>query len=225
MQTTQSALIHAYIMTNDSGFAPNPYHGFCTLANCKPQIRERANVGDWVVGLAGKGIRRGAGKDAEKSHVVYAMQVDEVVTHAEYGSRAAFKEKRPHPKNPECAAGDAIYYMNRRGGYVQRSNPNHGSSHMDRDVRSSDRVLISRNFVYFGHLLPVLPDAVGRVRFEGIGGIGPGIPDDDRYAFFTWLESTVNEHGGWGQLGEPNTPYVHTSEKHWSGDRRCGTCD
>ncbi|WP_198140678.1 Nmad2 family putative nucleotide modification protein [Polaromonas naphthalenivorans] len=28
-----------YLMTHDSGFAPNPFHGTLTLATCKPGIR------------------------------------------------------------------------------------------------------------------------------------------------------------------------------------------
>lgn len=41
-----------YILKHDSGFAPNPFYGFCTLATCKPEIRKQAEVGDWIVGLA-----------------------------------------------------------------------------------------------------------------------------------------------------------------------------
>lgn len=43
--------LYAYTMTSDSGFAPNPFHGFCTLATCKARIRERATTGDWVLGV------------------------------------------------------------------------------------------------------------------------------------------------------------------------------
>ncbi len=44
------AIIHSYIVRYDSGFAPNPFYGFCTLATCKPDIRKHAQVGDWIVG-------------------------------------------------------------------------------------------------------------------------------------------------------------------------------
>lgn len=33
-------IAYEYVMTNDSGFAPNPFHGACTLACCKPKIRK-----------------------------------------------------------------------------------------------------------------------------------------------------------------------------------------
>ncbi len=30
---------HCYVIPYDSGFAPNPFHGICTLTTCKPDIR------------------------------------------------------------------------------------------------------------------------------------------------------------------------------------------
>jgi len=43
----------SYKMTHDSGFAPNPFHGYRTLATCKPGIRRSGNrrVGDLVAGF------------------------------------------------------------------------------------------------------------------------------------------------------------------------------
>lgn len=43
--------LYRYVMTYDTGLAPNPYHGYCTLALCKPQIRRTAQVGDWIMGF------------------------------------------------------------------------------------------------------------------------------------------------------------------------------
>ena len=45
--------VFVYVVARDFGFAPNPFHGFCTLACCKPKIRSAAEVGDWVFGMAG----------------------------------------------------------------------------------------------------------------------------------------------------------------------------
>ena len=44
--------LYSYILTHDTGFSPNPFFGYCTLACCKPDIRRVAKVGDWIVGLA-----------------------------------------------------------------------------------------------------------------------------------------------------------------------------
>jgi len=42
--------LHTYVVRYDSGFAPNPFYGYCTLATCKPPIRKSAAVEDWIVG-------------------------------------------------------------------------------------------------------------------------------------------------------------------------------
>ena len=34
--------VFSYVVMSDSGFAPNPFHGTCTLACCKAQIRRSA---------------------------------------------------------------------------------------------------------------------------------------------------------------------------------------
>ena len=41
------ARIYSYVVRYDSGFAPNPFYGYCTLATCKPDIRGR---GGWRLG-------------------------------------------------------------------------------------------------------------------------------------------------------------------------------
>ena len=38
--------LYSYIVAVDSGFAPNPFHGFCTIATCKPRIRKTAEIGE-----------------------------------------------------------------------------------------------------------------------------------------------------------------------------------
>ena len=42
--------LFSYVLRYDDGAAPNPFWGTCTLAICKPAIRRKANLGDWVVG-------------------------------------------------------------------------------------------------------------------------------------------------------------------------------
>ena len=68
------ARIHSYVVRYDSGFAPNPFYGYCTLATCKPNIRRSADIGDWVVGSGSndRTVRRGG-------RLVYAMRVRIVV--------------------------------------------------------------------------------------------------------------------------------------------------
>ena len=49
--------VFSYVVMHDSGFAPNPFHGHCTLACCKPKIRSQAKAGDIVVGLTTRSER------------------------------------------------------------------------------------------------------------------------------------------------------------------------
>ena len=43
--------IITYKMTHATGFAPNHDCGILTLATCKPGVREKAEVGDWIAGF------------------------------------------------------------------------------------------------------------------------------------------------------------------------------
>jgi putative DNA base modification enzyme with NMAD domain len=62
--------LYSYIVTYDTGFSPNPFFGFCTLACCKPAIRRTAEVGG-TLGLSPK---------AKGNRVVYFMRVKERLT-------------------------------------------------------------------------------------------------------------------------------------------------
>ena len=82
--------IFSYVVDHDTGYAPNPYFGLCTLCRCK--IRERpednrnivelAEEGDWVIGT-GRASKRSAGH----GRLVYAMRVDKKPTREEYYSQ------------------------------------------------------------------------------------------------------------------------------------------
>ncbi|HAT2715113.1 TPA: hypothetical protein I8303_003898, partial [Aeromonas hydrophila] len=80
------ARVHSYVVRYDSGFAPNPFYEYCTLATCKPNIRKGADIGDWVVGSGSndRSVRRGG-------YLVYAMQVTETMTFDEYGADPRFE--------------------------------------------------------------------------------------------------------------------------------------
>ncbi len=65
--------LYTYIVARDYGFAPNPFHGFCTLATCKPRIRSVAAVGEWVVGTGA------ATKYNYPGRLIYTMQVSELM--------------------------------------------------------------------------------------------------------------------------------------------------
>jgi len=68
--------VFSYIVTHDSGFAPNPFWGFCTLACCKPMIRKTAVRGDWIVELSPKKLG---------NRLVFVMEVTEDPLTFEHG--------------------------------------------------------------------------------------------------------------------------------------------
>ena len=88
--------MYTYILTSDTGFAPNPFHGVCTLCTCKPKIRKGAEPGDLIVGIASQQLGPYAGK------LLYAMLVDEVIAIQDYGD--GFEMKRP------ASWGQRIFY-------------------------------------------------------------------------------------------------------------------
>jgi hypothetical protein len=47
--------LYSYIVRQDTGLAPNPFWGWCTLAVCTPNHQgSKAKRGDWVAGFLSK---------------------------------------------------------------------------------------------------------------------------------------------------------------------------
>jgi hypothetical protein len=144
--------LFSYIVRHDSGFAPNPFHGHCTLAACKPKIRQAAEVGDWVFGLSPRGNR-----------VVYAMKVDEKLDFATYWRDPRFQCKRPSKATREQRRGDNIYEPLGNGQFRQLPSLHSKPPFGDEDPQSKSHdlsgkyVLVGRDFVYFGADGPEVP--------------------------------------------------------------------
>jgi putative DNA base modification enzyme with NMAD domain len=195
--------VFSYVVARDYGFAPNPFHGYCTLATCKPRIRARAAVGDWVIGTGAKTKYRLAG------HLIYAMKVDEIVTYDAYWSAPQFLSKRPVLNGSlKVMYGDNIYHRTRAGWSqvdshhsLESGRPNPDNIAHDTSV---DRVLIGSKFVYFGEAAPTIPKRFRpfRGRDEEICCPGQGhrvLSHDLAVAFSAWLD----ELGKWGVQGLP----------------------
>lgn len=150
--------LYSYVVRYDSGFAPNPFYGICTLATCKPQIRSGAEAGDLIVGTgsAAKNINRGG-------HLVFVMRVTETLQTSEYWNDPRFEDKKPNLYGSwEKASGDNIYFPtgNDRWGQLDSYHSNKDGSlnndHLKKDT-SVPRILISEDFVYFGGEGEILP--------------------------------------------------------------------
>ncbi|MBN2133324.1 MAG: hypothetical protein JW741_27750 [Sedimentisphaerales bacterium] len=147
--------LYSYCVRYDSGFAPNPFWGICTLAVCKPAIRRHANVGDWVVGLGSAQSPEGDFSD----RVVYAMEITDKKTLRAYDQfcRAKYPQKIPDPESDDYRrrAGDCIYSYSNRGCVRQRTGFHHRTD-QDDDL-SGKHVLLSERFYYFGSAARRLP--------------------------------------------------------------------
>lgn len=152
--------VFSYVVVADTGFAPNPLHGYLTLACCKPAIRRAAETGDLVVGLSSR-----------CECVVYAMRVGEHLPFSAYWSDPRFKAKRPRSSGPAAhhEAGDNIYEPLGATSYRQhpsRHSNADGTENAKQKARdlSSDRALVAKDFVYFGGDGPELPAELAFLR-------------------------------------------------------------
>lgn len=189
--------LHSYVIDHDYGFAPNPFHGVCTLATCKPVIRQHATVGDYVVGT-------GCAKRGRRSYLVYFMRVEEITDFDRYWADPRFLAKRPTLRGSKMQAfGDNIYHRDPGSGQWVQANSLHSlangspnAANIARDTRS-EKVLISTDFAYWGGSGPQVPSG-----FRDFGGkdicSGRGhqnrFEDAMRDEFIAWLRS-LNERG------------------------------
>ena len=197
--------IYSYVVARDFGFAPNPFHGVCTLATCKPRIRKGAAIGDWIVGT-------GSGAAARKrgGFLVFAMKVEEAISFDEYWKDERFLLKRPNLRgSKKMAFGDNIYHRKGEGYDWKQSNSHHtlpdgrtNTFNLTTDT-SVNRILISRTFTYWGGTGPAVAAQFRNFNGDDIvcaarnhrSNFAPDLVE----AFLKWLGPLANE----GYSGEP----------------------
>ena len=195
--------LYSYIVARDFGFAPNPFYGVCTLATCKPKIRAKARLGDWIVGTGSKRF------DLD-GRVVYAMQVSEILTYDQYWSDGRFTRKRPNLHGSlKQAYGDNIYHRDPATGDWLQQDSHHshpdGSPNLRNIVHDTqtDAVLIGDEYYYWGSSAPFIPKEFR--NFEGYdvcrsnSGHKCNFPQGLVESFIRWIRS----HGEHGYIGEP----------------------
>lgn len=140
--------VFSYKLVRDYGFAPNPFHGICTLGTCKPQIRRAAQVGDIIVGCGSTALHL-------EGRIIFAMRVSQKISFQDYWDHNAFRIKRPNLHSSKSMAyGDNIYHR-AVGAWVQEDSHHSlagGATNHDNLIRDtgSDNVLIGEDFVYWG---------------------------------------------------------------------------
>jgi hypothetical protein len=151
MLVDQSKSLYIYSVTRDLGFAPNPFHGFCTLATCKPNIRKKAEIGDWVMGIGG------ANMPLQKRKCIFLMEVTNKITFDEYWNNPEYQLKKAVRNGSKVQVlGDNIYHTSEEGKWLQEDSHHSNAdgtineNNLKRDTGKGNNVLISNNFFYFG---------------------------------------------------------------------------
>lgn len=150
--------VYVYVVARDFGFAPNPFHGFLTLATCKPRIRSKADIGDWVIGLGGGRLKR-------QGQCIFGMRVTDAVSFEDYWNGAEYRAKKPVRNGSRVGlVGDNIY--SREAGEWSQLDSHHSKSdgtpnpvNIASDT-SVNRVLLSEEFRYFGSDAPTIPPEI-----------------------------------------------------------------
>jgi hypothetical protein len=206
---------YSYVVARDYGFAPNPFYGHCTLATCKPRIREAASKGDWVLGC-------GSAKHKASGFLVYAMQVDEKLHFNDYWKSKKFRGKRPTMNGSlKQMYGDNIYHFDqskKRWVQVDSHHSNRDGSENEynkkRDLKS-EYVLISSQFWYFGgHPLKLVSRFRNGKSCVCCTGRGYRIIRDEELVsqFISWV-------GKQAMQGYRADPLHFTSFRRYRGDR------
>lgn len=157
--------IFSYVVARDFGFAPNPFGGYCTLATCKPLIRERAKIGDIIIGTRAS---------PKKNEIVYFMEVSEVSNFQQYWEDPRFKAKRPNMYGSRKQAfGDNIYHFEDDDVIQEDSHHtlNDGTpchKNIKTDLKSRN-VLIGERYAYWGQSSLAIPPELSHIIKRGPG--------------------------------------------------------
>lgn len=182
--------LYTYIITSDTGLAPNPYGEYCSLAVCTPNhMGARADKGDWIVGFSPKN---------EGHQFIYAMQVEERLYMGDYFNDERFQYKKPSMSGTsQEMCGDNFYRPVGGGKLEWVKNPSHQDIYVQKKDIRHPYVFVGQNFYYLGEKRVKVDE-----KFEPlIGGIGircnhpVGLAEE----FISW----VKEHCKVGMQGTP----------------------
>lgn len=182
-----SNYLYLYVVDRDFGFAPNPFHGYCTLATCKPKIRKHAQIGDWIMGVGGRRL-------SATGKCVFLLKVSEILTFNDYWTDIRFQKKKPLRNGSlVMMVGDNIYHQQVTNDSWIQEDSHHSnqdgscnSENLTRDTGSTN-VLVSEHFYYFGKCaLPVDLASIGYKN--GVGHSKKLLSDEAVAAFIEKIE-------------------------------------
>lgn len=199
--------IYSYVVEHDLGFAPNPFHGVCSLACCKPQIRKVAKEGDYIIGT-------GAARPKLSDHLTFWMRVERIITFDDYWADPKFRRKKPTMSGTSFLRyGDNIYHRNAKGHFQQEysfHSLEDGSvsiGDLNRDTGTTDRVLLGRDFAFWGRSGIKLPQEL--ICFVKKGpGHKCNFSAEKVQAFLDWLRTRpergfIDQPAHWQFLEQP----------------------
>ena len=176
--------LYTYVMKHDTGLAPNPFWGACTLAVCTPNHQgSRAKPGDWIAGVSDKG---------HGYRIIYVMEVDERIRMDDYFLDGRFAAKKPiidGTAQEQC--GDNFYSKDERGLWIQHPNRYHsGSDFLAKDTRHP-WVFVATRFWYLGRAAVDMP----KEFLPMFGGKGTRVnhPPQLVTVFKAWVEKALQE--------------------------------
>lgn len=191
--------LFSYKVTHDYGLAPNPFHNYCTLAVCKPDIRnnKKLDKGDWVIGTGSKSI-------GNTNLLIYAMRVEDKLTFNDYWKDPKFQNKKPLLEGSlKMIYGDNIYHQDAVTEEWLQEDSAHSlidgkanQDHLEVDT-GGNYVLISQIFYYFGDNAPEVPKHLREICSKNRNMEYLNRSSDLEEAFIKWLEDSfeVGIHG------------------------------
>lgn len=169
--------ICTYIVTHDSGFAPNPFGEWCSLSTCTPNHQgAQLKEGDWICGFSTK---------SEGHKLIYAMRVDERLHMSLYFTDVRFSYKKPGRSTSESRCGDNFYEQLSDGSWQQHWSFYHNVAYKKKDTRRP-YVFVGKIFWYFGENRIEIPRGIG-LKIGG-KGIRTSHMQGAEISFIQWLQ-------------------------------------
>jgi hypothetical protein len=197
-----------YKIEHDFGLAPNPFHGYCTLAVCKSDIRKNKNltIDSWILGIGCKTIRK---IDGYFQKLIFCMKVEEKLSFNDYWNDNRFQCKKPVLNGSLVQMyGDNFYHQDMQGKWIQDNSAHsldsgdQNEEHTKRDT-NGEYVLVSQNFYYFGREAIEIPE-----KFLAF------ISTNARNFAFVKPEKSVSDFIGWLQTNYQTG--IHGDPISWS---------
>ena len=141
-----------YLFKEVVGDETSPFikNNILSFGVCKPQIRKRCKVGDYIISTISKTL------DRDNEYNIFSVfKVDEKLTYKEYFQK--------YKKRLDC-----IYHFDKNNNIYQIKNEIHDSSCINRDL-SGEYVLISYNYWFFGKNSLEIPDNLQDIRIKQQG--------------------------------------------------------